>query len=104
MSEQMLHVLLALADGTLHGYAIMRRIAEDSGGTVQVGPGTLYGAIKRFLTEGLIEEIQGEAGDDPRRRYYRLTALGRRRLRSELRRLDAILHLAYQRHALPRNA
>ena len=73
------HILLALADGELHGYAIMKGVAARSEGSVRLGPGTLYGALKRLLEGGLVEE-GGERADpargDERRRYYRLTQLG----------------------------
>lgn len=71
-------VLLALAAGSAHGYAVMRFIDEVTGGSVQLGPGTLYRTIARLVADGLVEEIAGS--DDPhdaRRRYYRLTTLGR---------------------------
>lgn len=81
------HILLALADGELHGYAIMKR--------ARLGPGTLYGALKRLLDAGLVEEA-GERADehDERRRYYRLTSLGVSVARAEVRRLDAIVRSA----------
>lgn len=91
------HILLALADGELHGYAIMKGVAERSDGTVRLGPGTLYGALKRLLEDGLVEEI-GERVDpergDERRRYYRLTSLGLAVARAEARRLDAMVRAA----------
>jgi DNA-binding PadR family transcriptional regulator len=80
------HVLLALADETRHGYGIMQEVAAFTDGEVRLGPGTLYGAIKRMLEAGLVEECEGpgEAGDDERRRYYRLTGPGREALAIEL--------------------
>jgi len=82
-----LHILLALADGELHGYAIMK--------SVRLGPGTLYGALKRLLEARLVEEA-GERADegDERRRYYRLTHLGVAVARAEVHRLDAIVRAA----------
>lgn len=91
------HILLALLDGELHGYALMRRVEELSGGAVRMGPGTLYGTINRLLDDGLIQETTGRRrrDGDERRRYYELTASGRAvaldelaRLRSLVRRLD----------------
>jgi DNA-binding PadR family transcriptional regulator len=73
-------VLLALADGHAHGYAVMRFVDEVTGGTVQLGPGTLYRTIARLAADGLVEEVAGGTGDAPhdaRRRNYRLTRLGR---------------------------
>lgn len=91
------HILLALAGGELHGYAIMKGVAARSEGTVRLGPGTLYGALKRLLEAGLVEE-GGERADpqrgDERRRYYRLTPLGLSVARAEARRLDAMVRAA----------
>jgi len=91
------HILLALADGELHGYAIMKGVAARSEGTVRLGPGTLYGALKRLLATGLVTE-SGERADpergDERRRYYRLTQLGLSVAQAEARRLDAMVRAA----------
>ena len=91
------HILLALADGELHGYAIMKDVAARSEGTVRLGPGTLYGSLKRLLQAGLVEE-GGERTDpergDERRRYYRLTQLGLSVVRAEAGRLDAMVRAA----------
>ena len=91
------HILLALTDGELHGYAIMKGVAARSDGTVRLGPGTLYTALKRLLKGGLVEE-SGERADpergDERRRYYRLTPLGLSVARAEARRLEAIVRAA----------
>jgi DNA-binding PadR family transcriptional regulator len=84
------HILLALADGDLHGYAIMQDVAQRSEGAVRLGPGTLYGALKRLLETRLVEESRG----DERRRYYRLTSLGRAVARAEARRLDGMVRSA----------
>src|SRR6478735_8133300 len=75
-----LHIVVALAGGEKHGYAIMRDVEELSGGTVAMGPGTLSGWIERMNEQGLLEEADERpdaALDDERRRYYRLTGLGR---------------------------
>ena len=87
LSPQVLHILLALADGELHGYGIMQEVEERTNGTVKLGPGTLYGAIRRLREDGLIEE---RPGADERRRNYRLTAFGRRVARAEVERLEAL--------------
>jgi DNA-binding PadR family transcriptional regulator len=91
------HIVLALADGELHGYAIMKDVAARSEGTVRLGPGTLYGTLKRLLEAGLVEE-SGERADpdrgDERRRYYQLTPLGLSVARAEARRLDAMVRAA----------
>jgi DNA-binding PadR family transcriptional regulator len=92
-----MHVLVALASGEKHGYAIMRDVLDVSGGAVRMGSGTLYGSIKRMLEQGLIEEADERpdpALDDQRRRYYRLTALGRRVGAAEEARLAALVDAA----------
>jgi DNA-binding PadR family transcriptional regulator len=96
-------ILLALADGERHGYAIRAEVAERTGGGVILGPGTLYGSIKRMLESGLIEESLrrpslGE-GDD-RRRYYRITSLGRRVASAEARRMAALVDGAREKRLL----
>lgn len=92
-----MHIIVALAGGEKHGYAIMRDIEELSEGSVAMGPGTLYGSIKRMMTQGLVEETDERpdpALDDQRRRYYRLTALGQRVGSAEQARLAALLDAA----------
>lgn len=83
------HVLLALADGEKHGYVIMQEVAEHTDGIIKMGPGTLYGTIKRLIEAGLIEESDerpDEELDDERRRYYRLSGIGSRVVRAESKR------------------
>ncbi|MDQ3756302.1 MAG: PadR family transcriptional regulator [Actinomycetota bacterium] len=89
-----LHIVLALLDGELHGYALMGRVAELSDGLVRMGPGTLYGTLNRLVADGLIEETTDrvERDDSERRRYYRLTADGRAVALAELARLQAMVH------------
>jgi DNA-binding PadR family transcriptional regulator len=90
-------ILLTLVDGERHGYAIMQEVADRTEGEVRLGPGTLYGSLKRLLDAGLVSE-DGERADpalgDERRRYYRLTSLGLRVARAEARRLDAMVRTA----------
>lgn len=89
-----LHVLLALLEGDKHGYAVMQDVEELSDGAVKMGPGTLYGTIKRLLADGLIEEVTGSPevdADDERRRYYRITASGERVAAIEVARLRALV-------------
>lgn len=80
-------ILLALADGDKHGYAMMKSARTPEGGGVPMGPGTLYGTLDRLMRDGLVEETG--VTDDERRRYYRLKAAGRAALATELGRLDA---------------
>jgi len=96
-----MHIIVALAAGERHGYAIMRDIEDLSTGSVKMGPGTLYGSIKRMIDQGLVEETDERpdpALDDQRRRYYRLTALGERVGAAEQARLAALLSAAELRH------
>ena len=91
------HILLALADGDLHGYGIMRHVEEQTAGRVRLGPGTLYSSIQALLEEGLIEEIDPAPGREPvndRRRLYRLTSSGRKLARTEAERLADVLRIA----------
>jgi DNA-binding PadR family transcriptional regulator len=99
------HILLSLSDGDRHGYALMQEIAEESGGRIRLGPGTLYGALKRLLSLGLVEESgrRPDPGlDDQRRRYYRLTALGRRAMTAEAARHAGLVELARAKRVLTR--
>ncbi len=97
LTPPVFHILLALAGEERHGYGIMLDVAKQTDGTLQLGPGTLYGCLKRMLAAGLVEE-SGErpdpALDDERRRYYRLTPLGERTVRAEARRIAAALAAA----------
>lgn len=103
LTPAVLHIMLALVDGERHGYGIMQEVAARTGGTIRMGPGTLYGSIKRMMADGLIEE-SGErpdpAMDDERRRYYRLTGFGRRVVRAEVERLEQVVRLAREKQVL----
>jgi DNA-binding PadR family transcriptional regulator len=97
LTPAVFHVLLALAGEERHGYAIMREVAESTEGRIKMGPGTLYGTIKRLLEARLIEESDDRADpglDDERRRYYRLTRVGEQVLKAEARRYAGIVALA----------
>jgi DNA-binding PadR family transcriptional regulator len=97
LTPAVFHILLALADGERHGYAIMREVAASTENQIQMGPGTLYGTIKRMIASELIEESDERpdpALDDERRRYYRLTAFGRRVAAAEAQRLSHLVRLA----------
>jgi DNA-binding PadR family transcriptional regulator len=104
LTPAVFHILLALAGGERHGYAIMQEVEQLSEGRVAMGPGTLYGSIKRMLTTGLIVET-GERPDldlgDQRRRYYRLTSLGSGVLAAESRRMDRLVRAARAQRVLP---
>lgn len=99
------HILVALADRPRHGYSIMQDVAARTGGKVRLSAGTLYSAIRRMLEQGLIEELRDSpdpASDDERRRYYRLTRLGREVAVAEARRLSDLLGQARATGLIPR--
>ncbi len=95
LSAAVLAILLALAEGEKHGYAIMKEAALPSGGGITLGPGTLYGTIDRLIRDALVDETGFT--DDARRRYYRLTQFGHRVLAAETARLTAALSTARAR-------
>jgi DNA-binding PadR family transcriptional regulator len=97
------HILLALSDDERHGYAIMQDVAEATDGQLRLGPGTLYGVIKKLLADGLIEETNERPDprlDDSRRRYYRLTKHGARLAGAEAQRLAQLVKLARRKNLL----
>ena len=103
LTPAVLHILLALADGERHGYGIMQEVTRRAGGQVKMGPGTLYGSLKRMLADGLIEgagERPDPALDDERRRYYRLTSFGLRVMQAEVLRLHQIVQLAQSKQVM----
>jgi DNA-binding PadR family transcriptional regulator len=104
LTPAVFHILLALVDSERHGYGIMQEIAARTENRVRMGPGTLYGSIKRMQADGLIEEA-GErpdpALDDERRRYYRLTDFGQRVARAEAERLAHLVSVAQHKRLLP---
>ena len=105
LTPQVFHILLSLADGERHGYAIMQEAQEKSGGLVRLGPGTLYGAIKRLLEQGIVEESEERPApdaDDARRRYYRMTPFGRRVLAAEAERLASLVRAVRSKRLVPR--
>ena len=99
-----LNVLLALADGERHGYGIMLEVRERTGGRARLGPGTLYGAIKRLKESGVIAESETRPdpeSDDERRCYYRLTGFGGEVLAAEVERLDGLVRAARRKGVFP---
>jgi DNA-binding PadR family transcriptional regulator len=105
LTPAMFHILLALADKERHGYHIMREVDERTRGSVKLGPGTLYGSIKRMMADGLIEELEERPDpelDDERRRYYRLTDFGFRVATAEAQRLEQMVRSARAKKLLPR--
>src|SRR5215207_1338388 len=104
LTPAVFNILLALVDGEKHGYGIMLEVEANTSGQVLMGPGTLYGSIKRMLAAGLIEESDERVDpemDDPRRRsYYRLTDLGRHTLRMEAERLASQVQIAKAKNVL----
>jgi DNA-binding PadR family transcriptional regulator len=105
-----LNILLALADEERHGYGIGVEVRERTGGRMRLGPGTLYGTLKRMVDSGLVEESESlpeelDAGTRPydaeRRRYYRLTGFGERVLAAELSRLEGVVRTAQEKGLFP---
>ena len=103
LTPAVFHIMLALADGERHGYGIMQEVAALTDGALRLGPGTLYGSIKRMLADGLIEETDERPDpelDDERRRYYRLTDFGQRVAQLEARRLARLVDEARAKRLL----
>src|SRR5436190_3811742 len=95
LSPATLHILIALADEDRHGYAIMQEVSRHSEGQFKLGPGTLYDNLAKLLDQRLVEEAgQAKSDEDSRRRYYRLTSLGRKVLAGEIARLKDLIRAA----------
>jgi len=104
LTPAVFYILLALASGDKHGYEIMKQVKQDSQGQVTMGSGTLYGSLKRMLAAHLIEEAGERADpglDDERRRYYRLTQLGKHAFTTELNRYTRVVSIVQQRRLFP---
>jgi DNA-binding PadR family transcriptional regulator len=104
LSAQQFQILLSLTDGHRHGYGIIRDIADRTEGALRLGTGTLYTALARLVALELVAETDPRsrpADDDERRRYYRLTPLGRTALKAETDRLDALVHHARRKGIVP---
>ena len=106
LTQTEIQILLALAGGERHGYAIMQEIIEQTRGRMRVGPGSLYGTIKRLLARALIVETVDRSdpnSNDERRRYYKMTELGRKTLAAEVRNLAQVVELASAKHVFTRS-
>ena len=103
LTPTVFHMLLALADGEKHGYAIMRAVEQETQGQMQIRTGSLYGSIRRMIEAGLIEETNERPDpelDDERRRYYGLTDFGRRVLAAEAARITQVMAVIQAKHIL----
>jgi DNA-binding PadR family transcriptional regulator len=105
LTPAVFHILLALSAGERHGYGIMKQVETDSQGKVSMGPGTLYGSLKRMLDAGLVRESDKRVDpemDDERRIYYQITGVGVKALEAELERYQHIVTIAQQRKLFPK--
>jgi len=105
LTPAVFHILLALSSGERHGYGIMKQVEADSQGKVTMGPGTLYGSLKRMLDAGLVKESDKRVDpemDDERRIYYQITGIGAEALTAELERYKRIVTLAQERKLYPK--
>jgi len=104
LTPPVFQILLSLTDAERHGYGIMQEVARQTNDALQLGPGTLYGCLKRMLAAGLVtesDERPDPALDDERRRYYRMTELGRRVVRAEAQRLAMAVQVAQVKRLIP---
>lgn len=103
LTAPVFQILLSLVDDELHGYALIQDIRDRTGGEVSLTASTLYAAVKRLVSAGLIEEVERPRGakDDPRRRYYRITGPGRETVRAEAARLERLTAMARKKKLLP---
>jgi DNA-binding PadR family transcriptional regulator len=107
LTPSVFHILVALSEGERHGYGIMRQVEEDTAGSLQLGPGTLYGCLQRMLAAALIEESDWRPDpqlDDERRRYYRISSFGKQVVRAEAKRLAAAVSAARARRLIPKDS
>ncbi len=106
LTPAVFYILLALSNGGLHGYGIMKQVEADSQGKIKMGAGTLYGSIKRMLNANLVKESEKRIDsemDDARRIYYQITGVGEKALADELERYHSIVALAQELKLLPKN-
>src|SRR5690348_14640851 len=105
LTPAVVHVMLSLAGGERHGYAILKDVQRQSGQSIRFGPGTIYGTLQRLMEAGWVEETDAPARSlDERRRYYRLTRGGRAALADEVERLQGIVSLARSHRIVPRGS
>src|SRR5882724_1967654 len=105
LTPAMFEVLIALADGEKHGYAVLKEVARRSDGRVTLSPGTLYAIIRRFVSDGIVAETDERPDaslDDERRRYYRMTDFGRDVALAEAKRMETALGMARAKSLIPR--
>ena len=102
LTPAVFHVLLALADGPLHGYAIMQAVEQSAGAELRMGPGTIYGSIQRMEEAGLVRELAVRSG--ARRRVFAMQPAGRRALEAEAQRLARLAHLVRAKHLVSEEA
>lgn len=96
------HILLALSEQNRHGLGIADEVADATDGAIRLGPGTLYRSLKEITLTGLVDEVPApQQGEDPRRKFYRITAVGREVLKAEASRYAHIVEVARRRHVLP---
>jgi DNA-binding PadR family transcriptional regulator len=103
LTPAVFHLLLALSDSDRHGYGIAREVAERTSGRVRLGPGTIYGTLNRMLEAGLVEERQPASQANERRRYYRITTLGRAVARAEAGRLAELVDIARDKSVISKS-
>ena len=104
LSDLAFHILLALGEGPSHGYAIGKAVEEQSAGRLDPTTGALYQALRRLAEDGLVSEVDGPKDVDARRRYFTLTASGRKAAAAEAARLDALVRVARKRRLFPQRA
>jgi DNA-binding PadR family transcriptional regulator len=103
LTPAVFHILLALAEGKLHGYGILKDVERQTDGAMRMGPGTLYGTLQRLMEQGLVEEAEGPVRTvDERRRYYQLTRSGKAALQAEVERMETLIRTARSRRVAAR--
>jgi DNA-binding PadR family transcriptional regulator len=104
LTPAVFHILLALSAGRRHGYGIAKEVLRLTDGQTRMGPGTIYGTLQRLLDQQWVTESQEADQEDARRRYYRLTRLGKRALEAEVHRMDVLVRTAGAARIKPRRS